>query len=257
MTVALAFKMEGRTSSMCGRYRLSRRKELIAEYFDIADDVDWDPRYNIAPSQNAGIIRQDRTKPERRFALARWGLIPYWAKDATIGQRAFNARSETAASKPAFKEAFRSQRCLIPADGFYEWRRSAAGKQPLHFGMADDSLLALAGLWDCWRGPGGDAVESCTILTTTPNSLLADVHDRMPVILNRQHYDLWLDPGFQNVAELAGMLKPFDAALMKRYPVSTRLNSVANDDQRCAEVAVVDPGGTNNAQLWLANVDTP
>jgi putative SOS response-associated peptidase YedK len=240
---------------MCGRYRLSRRKELIAEYFDIDGDVEWEPRYNVAPTQNVGIIRQAGPKPERHLALARWGLIPAWAKDATIGQRAFNARSETVASKPAFKEAFRRQRCLIPADGFYEWRRGAAGKQPLHFGMSDDSLLAFAGLWDCWRGPGGDVVESCTILTTTPNSLLADVHDRMPVILDRQHYDRWLDPGLQNVKELAGMLKPFDAASMKRYPVSTRVNSVANDDPQCAEIAVTDHGDTKNAQLWLASVD--
>jgi putative SOS response-associated peptidase YedK len=149
---------------MCGRYRLSKRKGLIAEYFDIAVDVEWEPRYNIAPSQNVGIIRQDQTKPERYFSLARWGLIPSWANDLTIGQKTFNARSETIASKPAFKEAFRRQRCLIPADGFYEWRRGAAGKQPLHFGMADESPLAFAGLWDCWRGPGDDPVESCTIL---------------------------------------------------------------------------------------------
>lgn len=123
--------------------------------------------------------------------------------------------------------------------------------------MADDSPLAFAGLWDCWRAPGRGVVESCTILTTTPNSLLADVHDRMPVILNPQHYDLWLDPGFNDVTELAGMLKPFDAGLMKRYPVSTPVNSVANDGPQCAEIAVIDPGDTKSAQLWLANVDIP
>ena len=123
--------------------------------------------------------------------------------------------------------------------------------------MADDSLLAFAGLWDRWRDPEGRIVQSCTILTTTPNPLLTDVHDRMPVILTPQHSDVWLDPGFKNVKEPSGILKPFDATAMKRYPVSTRVNLVANDDPQCAEIAVVDPGNTKSAQLWLANVDMP
>src|ERR1035441_7984051 len=152
---------------MCGRYRLSRRKQLIQEYFDTTDEVDWEPRYNIAPSQSAGIIRQDRAKPERRFSLARWGLIPYWAKDSSIGYKLINTRSETVSGKPAFREAFESRRCLIPADGFYEWRRAGNTKQPFHFGLQDDSLFAFAGLWDCWTDARGQMVESCSILTTT------------------------------------------------------------------------------------------
>jgi putative SOS response-associated peptidase YedK len=219
---------------MCGRYRLSRRKQLIQEYFGTTDEVDWEPRYNIAPSQSAGIIRRDRAKPERRFLLARWGLIPYWAKDPSIGYKLINARSETVTGKPAFREAFESRRCLIPADGFYEWRRAGNTKQPFHFGLQDDSLFAFAGLWDCWTDARGQMVESCSILTTTPNSLLADVHDRMPVILNPEHYDLWLDPGFRRVDALKEMLNPFDATLMRRYPVSTRVNFVKNDDPECA-----------------------
>ena len=238
---------------MCGRYRLSRRKELIEEYFETANEVDWEPRYNIAPSQNVVIIRQDRAKGERRSSLARWGLIPYWAKDAAVGQRTFNARTETVADKPAFKEAFTRYRCLIPADGFYEWERNGRARHPFHFGMADDSLFAFAGLWDRWRDPSGQIVETCTILTTTPNSLLADVHNRMPVILNRHHHERWLDPGFSDVKELVGILKPFDAARMKRYAVSTRVNSVENDDPECALTAK----DTETAQLWLANVDIP
>ena len=214
--------------------RLSRRKQLIQKYFDTTDEVDWEPRYNIAPSQSAGIIRQDRAKPERRFLLARWGLIPYWAKDPSIGYKLINARSETVTGKPAFREAFESRRCLIPADGFYEWRRAGNTKQPFHFGLQDDSLFAFAGLWDCWTDARGQMVESCSILTTTPNSLLADVHDRMPVILNPEHYDLWLDPGFRRVDALKEMLNPFDATLMRRYPVSTRVNFVKNDDPECA-----------------------
>jgi len=219
---------------MCGRYRLSQRKQLIQEYFDTADEVDWEPRYNIAPSQSAGIIRQDRAKPERRFSLARWGLIPYWAKDASIGYKLINARSETVGSKPAFREAFESRRCLIPADGFYEWKREGQTRQPFHLSLQDDSLFAFAGLWDRWKDTSGQVVESCSILTTTPNALLANVHDRMPVILRPEAYDLWLDPGFRRAETLKEMLNPFDATLMKRYPVSTRVNFVRNDDPQCA-----------------------
>src|SRR5271157_2676624 len=139
---------------MCGRYRLSRRKQLIAEYFDTDNEVDWEPRYNIAPSQPVGIIRQDPSTPERHFSLARWGLIPSWATDASIGFKTINARSETVASKPAFRDSFTSRRCLLPADGVFEWSRSGKEKQPFHFGMHDGSLFVFAGLWDRWRDPG-------------------------------------------------------------------------------------------------------
>ena len=229
---------------MCARYRLSRRKQLIQEYFDTADEVDWEPRYNIAPSQNVGIIRQDRAKPERHLSLARWGLIPYWAKDPSIGYKLINARSETVTDKPAFRKAFECRRCLIPADGFYEWKRAEKAKQPFRFGLHDDSLFAFAGLWDRWKDGSGLVVESCSILTTTPNALLADVHDRMPVILSPEHYDLWLDPGFRCTKALTAMLGPFDATLMRRYPVSTRVNFVRNDDPECAAaLEAVDAAG--------------
>jgi len=218
---------------MCGRYRLSRRNQLIAEYFDTDNEVDWEPRYNIAPSQPVGIIRQNPSTPERHFSLARWGLIPSWASDPSIGFKTINARSETVASKPAFRDAFTSRRCLLPADGFFEWSRRGKEKQPFHFGMQNDSLFAFAGLWDRWTDPTGDVIESCSILTTTPNSLLADVHDRMPVILRPENYDLWLDPGFKDVKTLAEVLVPFDAAQMRRFPVSTRINSASNDDPEC------------------------
>ena len=218
---------------MCGRYRLSRRKQMIQEYFDTADEVDWEPRYNVAPSQPVGIVRQDRTKPERHFSLARWGLIPYWAKDASIGYKLINARSETVASKPAFREAFKSRRCLIPADGFYEWKRAERVKRPFHFGMSDDSLFAFAGVWDRWKDATGQVVESCSILTTTPNALLSDVHDRMPVILNPENYDSWLGPGLTHVDAVTELLTPFDATLMKRFAVSNRINFVKNDDPDC------------------------
>ncbi len=220
---------------MCGRYRLSRRKQLIQEYFDTSDEVDWEPRYNIAPTQTVPVIWQDPQEPIRRTSLMRWGLIPYWAKDPSIGYKLINARSETVGSKPAFREAFKSRRCLIPADGFYEWKRIVNGKQPFHFGLQDDSLFAFAGLWDRWKDAIGQAVESCSILTTTPNALLADVHDRMPVIPSPEHYDLWLDPGFRDLAATTEMLKPYDAGQMRRYAVSVRVNNVANDDAQCSQ----------------------
>jgi len=196
---------------MCGRYRLSKRKQLIEEYFETGNEVDWEPRYNIAPSQNVGIIRQDPSRPRREFSQVRWGLIPYWAKEASIGHKMINARAETAADKPAFREAFKSRRCLVPADGFYEWMRTGKAKQPFHFGMQDDSLFAFAGIWDRWKDGSGNPVETCSILTTTPNSLLAAVHDRMPVILERDDYELWLDPGFKDLNALSDMLRPFNS----------------------------------------------
>ena len=188
--------------------------------FEMVDEIDWEPRYNIAPTQNVGIIRQNRTQPVRKFALVRRGLIPYWAKDPSIGQKMINARSETILDKPAFREAFQNRRCLVLADGFYEWKRTGRSKQAIHIGMRDDSLFAFAGIWDRWKDASGKAIETCSILTTTPNSLLAKVHDRMPVILEPENYELWLDPGFKGLDTLTGMLKPFDPAQMKCYPVS-------------------------------------
>ncbi len=219
---------------MCGRYRLSRRKQLVEEYFGTASEVDdWTPRYNIAPSQPVIAIRQDAAKPLRTLSTMRWGLVPSWAKDPGIGYKTINARAETVATTASFREPFKSQRCLIPADGFYEWKREGRTKQPYCFEINDGELFAFAGLWDRWTNPQGEPIESCTILTTTPNSLLADIHDRMPVILRRENYDLWLDPSLRDTASVSEMLSSFDAALMNRYPVSTRVNQVLNDDAEC------------------------
>ena len=171
------------STAMCGRHRLSRRAEILAAYDAEYEGVDWDARYNIAPTQNVPVIRQDAKDPIRRASLMRWGLIPSWANDATIGPRMINARSETAAEKPAFKECLERRRCLIPADAFYEWKRTGKSKQPYCFEMIGREPFAFAGLWDRWRAPDGTTLETCTILTTMPNQLLADVHDRMPVIL--------------------------------------------------------------------------
>jgi putative SOS response-associated peptidase YedK len=217
---------------MCGRYRLTAKERYIAEHFDLKEsDVCWTPRYNIAPTQEAAIVRQDRKQPRRLFSLMRWGLVPAWAKDVSIGFKTINAMCETAADKPAFRDAMRRRRCLIPADGFYEWKKlGGKEKQPFNIGMADDSLFAFAGLWECWPDPAGIPLNSFTILTTDANPLLTGIHDRMPVILKPEDYDLWLDPGMTDPAGVADLLKPFDARLMKKYPVSTRVGNADNDD---------------------------
>ena len=220
---------------MCGRYRLSRRKQVIEEHFDSAPwDDDWNPRYNIAPSQQVPVIRQHPAEPVRQISLMKWGLIPHWAKDASIATNTINAKSETAAEKPAFRDPFKFRRCLIPADGFYEWKKAGSSKQPYCFEVREGELFAFAGLWDGWKNPEGQWVRTCSILTTTPNAVTVKVHDRMPVILDRESYDLWLDPGMQNVAAISELLKPYDARLMGSYPVSTRINHVANDDENCS-----------------------
>jgi putative SOS response-associated peptidase YedK len=219
---------------MCGRYRLSRRKQLVDEYFDaVSGDEDWTPRYNIAPTQLVPVIRQNPKEPRRELSLMRWGLVPSWAKDSSGAARMINARSETAATKPAFRDALKSRRCLIPADGFYEWQKSGNAKQPYCFEVNDGEMFAFAGIWERWKDASDNAVETCSILTTTPNAVTATIHDRMPVILDPDRYDLWLDPGFTDVTATSELLQPYDARLMHCYPVSTRINHVANDDEEC------------------------
>ena len=220
---------------MCGRFKLSRRKQIIEEYFETDDWAeDWSPRFNIAPTQPVPVIRQHPKEPVRQITTMRWGLIPNWAKDPSIAGSTINAKSETAATKPAFRDPFKFRRCLIPADGFYEWRKTGTTKQPFCFEVNDGELFAFAGLWDGWKDSDGRWLKSCSILTTTPNAVTSTVHDRMPVILDRESYDLWLDPGMQNVAAISELLKPCDARLMKCFPVSSRVNHVANDDEECS-----------------------
>ena len=221
--------------SMCGRYRLSRRKQLVEEYFDsVSGDEEWNPRYNIAPTQPVPVIRQNPKESLRELSLIRWGLILSWAKDPSVAAKMINARSETAGTKPAFSDAMKSRRCLIPADAFYEWEKIGKTKQPYCFEVNEGKLFAFAGLWDRWKDASGKTVDTCSILTTTPNALTAPVHDRMPVILNPDGYDLWLDPGMRDVVAASELLKPYDARLMRCYPVSSRINHVANDDEECS-----------------------
>jgi putative SOS response-associated peptidase YedK len=226
---------------MCGRYRLSRRKQVIEEHFDsVSGEEDWSPRYNIAPTQPVPVIRQNPKEPRRELSLMRWGLIPSWSKDMSGAALMINARSETAATKPAFRDPLTSRRYLVPTDGFYEWVRTGKPKQPYCFEVNDGELFAFAGLWDRWKDPSGQWVKSCSILTTTPNAVTSPVHDRMPVILDRADYDLWLDPSFADVAAVSDLLKPYDARLMRCYPVSARVNHVANDDAECAKPVEIE-----------------
>jgi putative SOS response-associated peptidase YedK len=231
---------------MCGRYRLSRRKQILEEQFAaLSDDADWTPRYNIAPTQFVPVVRQDPRTASRELSLVRWGLVSSWAKDPSKAAGMINARSETAAGKPAFCDAMKFRRCLIPADGFYEWRKVGKAKQPYCFEVNGGELFSFAGLWETWNDPNAKALETCSILTTTANSLTAPIHDRMPVILDPRCYDLWLDPGIRDTSVISEFLKPFDALMMSCFPVSSRVNRPDNDDPECSvPVEIAQPQGS-------------
>jgi putative SOS response-associated peptidase YedK len=213
---------------MCGRYTLKTPAEALAQQFDLAETPDLTPRYNIAPTQQVAVVRADQAG--RSCELMSWGLIPSWAKDPAIGGKLINARSETAAEKPSFRSAMRQRRCLVLADGFYEWQASAGkGKQPFYFTLADEQPFAMAGLWEAWSAPDGSTRHTCTILTTSANELLTPIHDRMPVILPPEAYARWLDPGMRHAEALYDLLGPFPADAMRARPVSTLVNRVANN----------------------------
>ncbi len=202
---------------------------------DLCEVPAWTPRYNIAPTQEVLVVVQDPTKAKRQARRHRWGLIPSWAKDRSIGNQLINAQAETAATKPTFRSAFRKRRCLILADGFFEWKKENRHKQPFHIRLHDGRPFAFAGLWEHWDGGEGAAIESCTILTTTPNDLLRPLHHRMAVVLDPGVYDLWLDPAIQEAERLQPLLRSFPAEAMTAYPVSTRVNNPANDHPECVE----------------------
>ena len=197
---------------MCGRYRLPRRKQVVEEYFDSTPmEHDWNPRYNIAPTQNVPIVHQNPKEPVGEMSFARWGLIRSWARDSSVAAKMINARSETASMKPAFRDALQvpeSRRCLSPADPFYMWKRIGKSKQPYCFEVNEGDLFAFAGIWDRSKDASSNSVETCSILTTTPNAVTAVLHDRMPVILDPDSYDLWLDPGMKDVGLVSELLKP-------------------------------------------------
>ena len=222
---------------MCGRFALRAPANALANLFDLPEEPVLVPRYNIAPTQPVGLVRLHSATATRTWALALWGLIPSWAKDPSMGARMINARSETVSEKPSFRAAFRRRRCLIPAPGFYECQKLGKAKQPYFIGMADDQPFALAGLWEYWEGSDGSALESCTILTTTPNELMEPIHNRMPVILEPNDYDQWLGTGRdadrKEQAELQHLLRPFPADKMRAYPISTYVNNPRNEGADC------------------------
>jgi putative SOS response-associated peptidase YedK len=218
---------------MCGRFTLTVDAHQIREAFPwitVPDQIQ--PRYNVAPSQPVAVIPNDG---KNRLDYFVWGLVPFWAKDPTIGSRMINARGETVDQKPSFKAAFRHRRCLILADGFYEWKKAPdqGVKIPMYIKMKDDRPFALAGLWETWHAPDGSDLFTCTIITTEPNDLLKDVHNRMPVILPEEAYPLWLGTGPAEPAELKSLLIPFSPHQMKVYPVSRTVNNPANDTPAC------------------------
>ncbi len=223
---------------MCGRFVLMTVGSALAEHFQVTEEPDLEPRYNIAPTQMVAIVRDEQDPARRELKLVKWGLIPFWAKDPKIASRLINARAESVADKPAFRAAFKSRRCLVPADGFYEWKKTGKKKEPYLFGLANGKPFAFAGLWEHWKAPEGEIVESCTVITTDANDLLMPIHDRMPVILKPEDYDLWLDPKARSPEELKALFKPFAAAAMKGYKVSDKVNKA---DQEGADL--VSPVG--------------
>ena len=220
---------------MCGRYTQSKSAEIIAKAFQIDNVSDIKPRYNIAPTQSVLTVLQPAASANRQSKMLHWGLIPSWAKDRKMGSKLINARAETVAEKPAFRSAFRKRRCLVVADGFYEWQQqeNKKQKQPFYFRLSDGEPFAFAGLWEHWQDATGEEIESCTVLTTEANDLMRPIHNRMPVILEAKNYDLWLDAEATKPELLQPLLHPYPTEEMTAYPVSTAVNKPTNDSAEC------------------------
>jgi putative SOS response-associated peptidase YedK len=225
---------------MCGRFQSSTPKDNLARIFAAIPSYDDQTiRYNAAPTQSLPVVRYDPKAKTRSLDLLRWGLVPPWAKDLKIGSGLINARVETVATKPAFREAFKKSRCLVPAAGFYEWKGAKGSKQPYSIAPRDAPVFAFAGLWETWKHPGTDEwVRTFTIITGKPNSLMVNLHNRMPVILDETHWPAWLGEVETTPSELEKMIvEPYPSQLMTAHPVSTRVNNVRNDDSSLIEPA--------------------
>ncbi|RIK82290.1 MAG: hypothetical protein DCC68_06685 [Planctomycetota bacterium] len=222
---------------MCGRFTLRARMQVLVKQFRLDAAVPVRPRYNIAPTQDVPVVR---TTPDgqRELVMLRWGLVPSWADDLAIGNRMINARGETVAEKPSFRSALKKRRCVVVADGYYEWKKTGKAKQPYLFHFDDDRPFAFAGLWERWS-KGGEPLETCTVITTTASPLASLAHDRMPTILEGPALDIWLDPEVTDSAALTGFLQPFAHDGFVATPVSTLVNSPANEDPRCVEETAV------------------
>ncbi|GAA0778232.1 SOS response-associated peptidase [Roseibium denhamense] len=213
---------------MCGRFSLTATPEEVRALFGYIDQPNFPPRYNIAPTQPVATVRQEHGR--RRFQLIRWGLIPSWVKDPASFTVLINARAETAAQKPSFRAAMRHHRCIFPASGFYEWRRTPDGKQPFWIHPADGGVMAMAGLWDTWSDPDGGDMDSGAMLTIESNKMMSEIHHRMPVILKPESFDAWLDTANIDVRQAQQMLLPIEDDYLVATPVSSRVNKVVNDD---------------------------
>lgn len=217
---------------MCGRFARRSTQQVLADWFGVdLEEMPWfAPSYNAAPQSTQPVVRLNADTGKREFALMRWGLVPYWAKDAKVGYSTINARAEEVANKPLYREAFKRRRCLIPSDAFYEWQQTGTKtKQPFAFALASGEPYAFAGLWERWRPKEGEPLETFTILTTDPNELAERVHDRMPVILAPKDYDRWMEPG-DPVRPPLDLLRPYPAEKMRAWTVSERVGNTRNDD---------------------------
>lgn len=224
---------------MCGRFQLTLPFSELVRLYNLTNSVNLRPRYNLAPTQDAAVVRADPATGGRRLDLMRWGLIPFWAKEAKMGYSMFNAMAETAATKPAFREPFKARRCIVPATGFYEWKKlDARTKRPYAIVPTDAPVFSFAGLWEHWTDKAsGETVHTCTIITTRPNELCAPIHDRMPAILAPETWSQWLGETAAEPEALGALLQPYPAERMRAYPVSPRVGNVKNDDAGLVEPA--------------------
>jgi putative SOS response-associated peptidase YedK len=234
--------------AMCGRYTLIKLEQVLANFPAVLLPPGLVPRYNIAPTQPVLVLPNDHPK---LFERVHWGLVPSWAKDPSIGSRMINARAETLDEKPVFRTALRRRRCLVPADGFYEWRKEPkGGKTPMYIRMKTGEPFAFAGLWDEWHSPDGSVLRSCTVITTSPNDLMKPIHDRMPAILPREDYPRWLAKEEQPPEKMAELLGPYPAEEMEAYPVSRLVNRPANDVADCIKRAEESGKPEDQGHLW-------
>ncbi len=230
---------------MCGRYTLTADGETVRTAYGLADaPFDYRPRYNIAPQQDVLVVANG--KQGRRAGIMRWGLVPHWADSPADGARMINARSETVQERSAFRDAFERRRCIIPADGFYEWKQTPSGKIPMRITLGGE-LFAFAGLWEKWQRGDQPPLYTCTILTTSPASSIADIHDRMPVMLRPEQYDLWLQQD-ADAEDLKALLRPYEGEDLQAYTVSTLVNKVENDGPECVEPA--EPEAAEQTSLF-------
>ena len=229
---------------MCGRFALATPSESLAEHFQVIEFPPLRPRYNIAPTQPVTAVKRSREHAGRDACIFTWGLVPSWSKDPGMGARMINARAETVSEKPSFRSPLKYKRCLIPADGFYEWKKAVNVKHPYFICLESGEPFAFAGLWDHWEGVNGSVIESCTIITTTPNDLMQTIHNRMPVILEQSDYALWLDPDVQKPEQLTQLFAPRPSSGMIAYPVSTIVNNPVNDNPEC-----IEPSGEANLKV--------